>query len=76
MSFEKPDFEKYPSLNLGYEVVEQGGLAGQRLTLLKEALDNFMSCNLSFPGMADVVEQHWMNCHQKMNLTGLMQYWR
>ena len=28
LSFEKPDFEKYPSLKLGYEVVEQGGLAG------------------------------------------------
>ena len=56
LSFEKPDFEKYPSLKLGYEVVEQGGLAGAAFNAAKEeALDNFMSCNLSFPGMADVV---------------------
>ena len=28
LHFEKPDLEKYPSLKLGYEVIEHGGLAG------------------------------------------------
>ena len=56
LNFEKPDFEKYPSLKLGYEVVEHGGLAGAAFNAAKEeALDNFINCNLSFLGMADVV---------------------
>ena len=56
LNFEKPDFTKYPSLELGYDVVEHGGLAGAAFNAAKEeALDNFISCKLSFPGMADVV---------------------
>ena len=56
LNFEEPDFEKYPALKLGYEVIEHGGLAGAAFNAAKEeALDNFISNNLSFPGMADVV---------------------
>ena len=56
LSFEKPDFEKYPALKLGYDVIEQGGLAGAAFNAAKEeALDNFIACKLSFLGMADVV---------------------
>ena len=56
LNFEKPDFKKYPSLELGYDVVEHGGLAGAAFNAAKEeALDNFISFKLSFPGMADVV---------------------
>ncbi len=48
--------EKYPSLKLGYEVVEHGGLAGAAFNAAKEeALDNFINYKLSFLGMADVV---------------------
>ena len=56
LSFEKPDFEKYPSLKLGYDVIENGGLAGAAFNAAKEeALDNFIGHKLSFLGMADVV---------------------
>ena len=56
LNFEKPDFKKYPSLQLGYEVVEHGGLAGAAFNGAKEeALDHFIAYNLSFPGIADVV---------------------
>ena len=56
LHFEKPDLDKYPSLKLGYEVIEHGGLAGAAFNAAKEeALDNFINYKLSFPGMADVV---------------------
>lgn len=56
LNFGKPDLVKYPALKLGYEVVEHGGLAGAAFNAAKEeALDNFISCKLSFLGMADVV---------------------
>ena len=54
--------EKYPALKLGYEVIEQGGLAGAAFNAAKEeALDNFINYKLSFTGMADVVELQWMS---------------
>ncbi|MEL0302091.1 MAG: 1-deoxy-D-xylulose-5-phosphate reductoisomerase [Flavobacteriaceae bacterium] len=56
LHFEKPDLQKYPSLKLGYEVVEHGGLAGAAFNAAKEeALDSFINYKLSFPAMADVV---------------------
>ena len=56
LHFYDPDLEKYPSLKLGYEVVEHGGLAGAAFNAAKEeALDNFINYKLSFLGMADVV---------------------
>ena len=48
--------DKYPSLRLGYEVIDHGGLAGAAFNAAKEeALDNFINYKLSFTGMADVV---------------------
>ena len=56
LHFEKPDLDKYPSLRLGYEVIDHGGLAGAAFNAAKEeALDNFINYKLSFTGMADVV---------------------
>ena len=56
LDFEKPDLLKYPALKLGFDVLEQGGLAGAAFNAAKEeALDNFIDHKLSFLGMADVV---------------------
>ena len=56
LEFEKPDMSKYPALELGYEVLAHGGLAGAAFNAAKEeALDNFLDRKLSFLGMADVV---------------------
>ena len=56
LNFEKPNLLKYPALKLGFEVVQQGGLAGAAFNGAKEeALDNFLDHKLSFLGMADVV---------------------
>ena len=56
LDFEKPDLSKYPALRLGFDVLQQGGLAGAAFNAAKEeALDNFLDYKLSFIGMADIV---------------------
>jgi len=69
LNFGKPDLVKYPALKLGYEVVEHGGLAGAAFNAAKEeALDNFISCKLSFLGMADVVRATMDELYSKNEL--------
>ena len=56
LNFHDPDYEKYPALKLGYDVIQHGGLAGAAFNAAKEeALDNFINFKLSFLGMSDVV---------------------
>ena len=67
--FEKPDLEKYPSLKMGYEVIEHGGLAGAAFNAAKEeALDNFIGYKLSFLGMTDVVRATMDELYSKNEL--------
>lgn len=57
LTFCAPDEVRWPALRLAREVMERGGLAGAVFNAAKEtALDGFIAGDLSFPGMAEVVD--------------------
>lgn len=57
LTFRAPDEVRWPALRLAREVMERGGLAGAVFNAAKEtALDGFIAGDLSFPGMAQVVD--------------------
>lgn len=57
LTFRAPDEVRWPALRLAREVMERGGLSGAVFNAAKEtALDGFIAGTLSFPGMAEVVE--------------------
>jgi len=56
--FTPPDLERFPLLRLAYEAQEAGGSAGCVLNAADEvAVEAFLGRRLSFPGIAEVVEE-------------------
>jgi 1-deoxy-D-xylulose-5-phosphate reductoisomerase len=56
--FEAPDFEKFPLLKLAYRAQEMGGSATCTLNAADEvAVDAFLNGEISFPAIAEVVEE-------------------
>jgi 1-deoxy-D-xylulose-5-phosphate reductoisomerase len=56
--FTAPDLEKFPLLRLAYEAQAAGGAAGCVLNAADEvAVEAFLGRRLSFPGIAEVVEE-------------------
>ncbi|MBV1903375.1 MAG: 1-deoxy-D-xylulose-5-phosphate reductoisomerase [Marinosulfonomonas sp.] len=57
LRFENPDEERFPALRLAREVMASGGMAGAVFNAAKEiALDAFISKQIGFLDMADIVE--------------------
>jgi 1-deoxy-D-xylulose-5-phosphate reductoisomerase len=57
LTFERPDFERFPCLHLGYEAARIGGTMPAVLNAANEvAVAAFLEGRLSFPGIPRVVE--------------------
>ena len=53
LTFEAPDRETFPALDLGYEAARRGGTAGAALNAADEsAVERFLAGDLPFPGIA------------------------
>jgi 1-deoxy-D-xylulose-5-phosphate reductoisomerase len=58
LTFEQPDFERFPALRLGYEAAETGGTMPAVLNAANEvAVAAFLDGRLPFPGITCVVEE-------------------
>ena len=58
LTFEQPDFARFPCLRLAYEAAEAGGAHPVALNAADEiAVEAFLAGNLSFPGIAGTIEQ-------------------
>uniref|UniRef100_A0A7C2JYC9 1-deoxy-D-xylulose 5-phosphate reductoisomerase n=1 Tax=Schlesneria paludicola TaxID=360056 RepID=A0A7C2JYC9_9PLAN len=63
LSFEPPDYEAFPALQLGFEVARRGGTCGAVLNAANEvAVDRFLKGELRFPEITsacrDVLQHH------------------
>ena len=66
LTFEDPDIEKFPSLNLARRAGNEGGTLAAVLNAANEvAVDAFCGGNLSFPGITDTVAAT-MDTHQNV----------
>jgi 1-deoxy-D-xylulose-5-phosphate reductoisomerase len=73
LTFERPDFERFPSLRLGYEAAEAGGTMPAVLNAANEvAVAAFLAGSLSFPGIPRVVKKT-MATHAARPLESLAQ---
>ncbi len=58
LNFEQPDFERFVCLKLAYDALRAGGTAPAILNAANEvAVDSFLSGEISFTRIADIVEQ-------------------
>ncbi|MFS4583226.1 1-deoxy-D-xylulose-5-phosphate reductoisomerase [Phaeobacter sp. C3_T13_0] len=58
LTFRAPDLNRYPALQLAYDVMARGGLMGAVFNASKErALDHFIAGRIGFLDMASVVSQ-------------------
>lgn len=58
LTFDPPDFDRFPALSLGFEVAEQGGTAGAVLNAAKEkAVQLFIDGKLSFLEIVSVCRE-------------------
>jgi 1-deoxy-D-xylulose-5-phosphate reductoisomerase len=73
LTFERPDFTRFPSLRLGYEAAKIGGTMPAVLNAANEvAVAAFLAGRLSFPGISRVVEET-MAAHNSEPLKDLAQ---
>lgn len=57
LSFEKPDYERFPALSMAYEVLKQGGVKPAVLNAANEiAVQGFLDGEIGFTRIADVVQ--------------------
>jgi 1-deoxy-D-xylulose-5-phosphate reductoisomerase len=58
LSFEPPDFERFPALNLGYDAARQGGTSGAVLNAANEAaVERFRAGEIPFGRIAALAER-------------------
>ena len=58
LTFEKPDFIKFPALKLANEVMEKGGMFGTVFNAAKEvALDRYIAGEIGFLNMSHLVDE-------------------
>ncbi len=58
LTFERPDFDKFPSLRMGFEVIEAGGSAGAVFNAANEAaVDAFLNRRIPFGRIFDLVAE-------------------
>lgn len=56
LSFEKPDYERFPSLQLAFDALEQGGVKPAVLNAANEvAVDQFLSGRIEFLAIPEIV---------------------
>ena len=73
LTFEEPDFEKFPCLRLAYEAGEEAGTMPTVLNRAnEEAVYAFLAGKIAFTDIALLIEK-FMNLHKKENLESIEQ---
>ncbi|MDH5641297.1 MAG: 1-deoxy-D-xylulose-5-phosphate reductoisomerase [Nitrospira sp.] len=71
LTFCKPDHDRFPCLNLGYESLRVGGTMPAVMNAANEiAVDAFLNGGIRFAGIADVI-RNTMDAHTHRDITGL-----